>query len=90
MHRQLPALHDRVAVGRTPRTLIWSLGRVQLFRYTPTLPPAQHQPTPLLLVYALINKPYIFDLLPGRIMKGEGEYLVIGGEYRVRQIMCTL
>ena len=46
---------DRVAVGRTPRTLIWSLGRVQLFRYTPTLPPAQHQPTPLLLVYALIS-----------------------------------
>ena len=57
---------DRVAVGRTPRTLVWSLGPVQLFRYTPTLPPAQRQPTPLLLVYALINKPYIFDLLPGR------------------------
>lgn len=30
------------------------------------------------------------DLLPGSIMKGEGEYLVIGGEYRVRQIMCTV
>ncbi|MGD0585103.1 MAG: NAD(+)--dinitrogen-reductase ADP-D-ribosyltransferase, partial [Oryzomonas sp.] len=30
------------------------------------------------------------DLLPGRIMKGEGEYLVIGGEYRVHQVMCTL
>jgi NAD+--dinitrogen-reductase ADP-D-ribosyltransferase len=30
------------------------------------------------------------DLLPGSIMKGEGEYLVIGGEYRVRQVMCTL
>jgi len=30
------------------------------------------------------------DLLPGSIMKGEGEYLVIGGEYRVRRIMCTL
>jgi NAD+---dinitrogen-reductase ADP-D-ribosyltransferase len=29
------------------------------------------------------------DLLPGSIMKGEGEYLVIGGEYRVRKVMCT-
>lgn len=30
------------------------------------------------------------DLLPGSIMKGEGEYLVIGGEYRVRQVLCTV
>jgi NAD+--dinitrogen-reductase ADP-D-ribosyltransferase len=30
------------------------------------------------------------DLLPGSIMKGEGEYLVIGGEYKVRQVMCTV
>jgi NAD+--dinitrogen-reductase ADP-D-ribosyltransferase len=30
------------------------------------------------------------ELLPGSIMKGEGEYLVIGGEYRVRRVLCTL
>jgi len=30
------------------------------------------------------------DLLPGSIMKGEGEYLIIGGEYQVRQVMCTI
>jgi NAD+--dinitrogen-reductase ADP-D-ribosyltransferase len=30
------------------------------------------------------------DLLPNSIMKGEGEFLVIGGEYRVRRVMCTL
>ncbi|MEI7817881.1 MAG: NAD(+)--dinitrogen-reductase ADP-D-ribosyltransferase [Desulfuromonadales bacterium] len=30
------------------------------------------------------------DLLPGSIMKGEGEYLVIGGEYRIRRVMCTV
>jgi len=30
------------------------------------------------------------DLLPNSIMKGEGEYMVIGGEYRVRQVMCTV
>jgi NAD+--dinitrogen-reductase ADP-D-ribosyltransferase len=30
------------------------------------------------------------DLLPGSILKGEGEYLIIGGEYLVRQVMCTV
>lgn len=30
------------------------------------------------------------DLLPGSILKGEGEYLVIGGEYLVQQVMCTI
>lgn len=30
------------------------------------------------------------DLLPNSIMKGEGEYLVVGGEYLVRRIMCTV
>jgi NAD+---dinitrogen-reductase ADP-D-ribosyltransferase len=30
------------------------------------------------------------DLLPNSIMKGEGEYLVVGGEYRVRRVMCTV
>jgi NAD+---dinitrogen-reductase ADP-D-ribosyltransferase len=30
------------------------------------------------------------DLLPGSIMKGEGEYLVIGGEFRVRRLMCSI
>ncbi|HEY3308330.1 MAG TPA: NAD(+)--dinitrogen-reductase ADP-D-ribosyltransferase [Desulfuromonadaceae bacterium] len=29
------------------------------------------------------------DLLPG-ILKGEGEYLVVGGDYLVRQVMCSL
>jgi NAD+--dinitrogen-reductase ADP-D-ribosyltransferase len=30
------------------------------------------------------------DLLPNSIMKGEGEYIVIGGEYRVRVVPCTV
>lgn len=30
------------------------------------------------------------DLLPSSIMKGEGEYIVIGGEYRVRVVPCTI
>ena len=36
-------------------------------------------------------KIFFYDkLLPNNILKGEGEYLVIGGEYRVRRIMCTV
>jgi len=30
------------------------------------------------------------EILPGSIMKGEGEYLVVGGEYKVRRVMCTV
>jgi NAD+--dinitrogen-reductase ADP-D-ribosyltransferase len=30
------------------------------------------------------------DLLPNSIMKGEGEYIVIGGEYGVRVVPCTI
>ena len=46
---------------------------------------------------ALLNRDYgirhVFfydDLLPNSILKGEGEYLVIGGEYRVKRILCTI
>lgn len=36
-------------------------------------------------------KVFFFDqLFPSSIMKGEGECIVIGGEYRVRRIMCTI
>ncbi|HET6419549.1 MAG TPA: NAD(+)--dinitrogen-reductase ADP-D-ribosyltransferase, partial [Geobacteraceae bacterium] len=30
------------------------------------------------------------ELLPNSILKGEGEFIVIGGEYRVKVIPCTL
>jgi polyhydroxyalkanoate synthase len=55
-----------IPVGLTPRRPIWTIGRTVLYRYAPAAAPEQRQRVPLLLVYALINKPYIFDLLPGR------------------------
>lgn len=37
------------------------------------------------------SKVFFFDqLLPTSLLKGEGEYLVIGGEYLVKRVMCTL
>lgn len=38
-----------------------------------------------------LAKIFFYDqLMPGSILKGEGEYLVIGGEYLVKRILCTL
>jgi len=53
-------------VGLTPKEVVWSLNKARLYRYLPVRPPEQRYPVPLLLVYALINKPFIFDLAPGR------------------------
>jgi polyhydroxyalkanoate synthase subunit PhaC len=60
---RLTAESAATPVGLTPRQAIWSLGRTTLYRYHGPAAPTR---PPLLLVYALINKPYIFDLLPGR------------------------
>jgi polyhydroxyalkanoate synthase len=53
-------------VGLTPKDLVWKLNKSTLYRYQPRVPAEQRHPIPLLLVYALINKPFIFDLAPGR------------------------
>lgn len=38
-----------------------------------------------------LAKLFFFDeLLPTSLLKGEGEYLVIGGDYLVKRIMCTV
>lgn len=37
------------------------------------------------------SKIFFFDqLLPTSLLKGEGEYLVIGGDYLVKRVMCTV
>jgi polyhydroxyalkanoate synthase len=55
-----------VPVGLTPKETVWALNKAKLYRYRPTRPAEERHPIPLLLVYALINKPFIFDLCPGR------------------------
>jgi polyhydroxyalkanoate synthase len=65
-----------VPVGLTPKDVVWTLNKAKLFRYRPTQPPESRHPIPLLLVYALINKPFIFDLAPGRSFV---EYMVDQG-----------
>jgi polyhydroxyalkanoate synthase subunit PhaC len=56
----------QVAVGQTPHTTVYEEGRLKLYRYdTPKGQRTEGRP-PVLCIYALINKPYIMDLQPGR------------------------
>ncbi len=52
----------RPEVGCSPKDVVWTRDKVQLYRYHspgPTLGP------PLLLVMSLVSKPYVLDLRPG-------------------------
>ncbi|MDO5634845.1 MAG: alpha/beta fold hydrolase [Micrococcus sp.] len=49
-------------VGVTPRDPVWTYRKVTLYRYRSA---RRTQPVPILLTFALINRPDIFDLRPG-------------------------
>lgn len=53
---------DDARVGTTPREVVWTHRETTLYRYRSS--ERQHA-VPLLLVFALINRPEIFDLRPG-------------------------
>jgi polyhydroxyalkanoate synthase subunit PhaC len=65
----------RVLTGQTPKEVVWAKNKASLYRYEP-----------LLMIYALINRPYVLDLLPGNslveFLVGEGfdVYLLDWGE----------
>src|SRR5437870_5159897 len=61
----------RAQTGQTPKEVVWTKNKAQLYRYEPTT--EKQFPVPVLLVYALINRPYILDLMPGNSLV---EYLV--------------
>jgi polyhydroxyalkanoate synthase subunit PhaC len=61
---RLAAARINVEVGVSPKQEIWALNKTKLYHYWPNLPPEQRKPVPILLVFALINRPYIFDLRP--------------------------
>jgi polyhydroxyalkanoate synthase subunit PhaC len=52
-------------IGQTPKQLIWSLNKAKLYRYAPVVPEEQRHKTPLLLVFAIMNRPHVLDLRPG-------------------------
>jgi polyhydroxyalkanoate synthase len=64
---------DDAVVGATPRDIIWTHRGTTLYRYRSN---ERSHAIPLLLVFALINRPEIFDLRPGssliEYLLGEG------------------
>jgi len=59
------ALTTRSSIAQTPKELVWTLNKAKLYHYVPVVPKEQRHPVPLLLVFALMNRPYILDLRPG-------------------------
>ena len=58
-----------VAVGQSPKRAVWRHGKTTLYRYD--LPPGaprggQAPRRPLLICFALVNRPYVLDLQPDR------------------------
>jgi len=49
----------------TAKETVWTLNKAKLYHYIPQVPKEQRHPVPLLLVFALMNRPYILDLRPG-------------------------
>ena len=49
----------KVATGQTPREVIWTRNKATLYRYVPL--GETRFPVPVLLVYALIDRPFILD-----------------------------
>ena len=61
------------SIGTTPRDVIWTHRKTTLYRYRSS---ARRHAVPVMLVFALINRPEIFDLRPGHsfveFLLGEG------------------
>ncbi len=72
-------------VAQTPKEVIWTLNKAKLYHYIPVAPPDERHPVPLLLVFALMNRPSILDLRPGNsfveymVGKGYDVYLLDWG-----------
>jgi polyhydroxyalkanoate synthase len=55
-----------VAIGVTPKVEVYREDKLVLYRYRPFEEVAQRVRTPLLICYALVNRPYMMDLQPDR------------------------
>jgi polyhydroxyalkanoate synthase len=53
---------DPVETGQTPKEIVWTKNKARLYRYVPE--GEKRHPVPVLLVYALILRPYVLDLVP--------------------------
>ncbi len=58
---RIMAFGGKVPTGTTPKDVVYTRNKTTLYRYRSK---NRRHATPILLVYALINRPYIFDLRP--------------------------
>ncbi len=78
------AAANRCAAGCSPKDPVWQSGKLTLYRYRPILAPAAGS-VPLLIVYALVNRPYMMDLqedrslIRGLLARGLDVYLIDWG-----------
>ena len=52
-------------IAQTPKTLVWTLNKAKLYRYVPVVSEEKLHKIPLLLVFAIMNRPHVLDLRPG-------------------------
>ena len=78
---------ETVEVGETPSEVVYTENKLELHRYSPaSIGEERTQDVPILVVYALINRPYILDLQPDRsvirrlLESGFEVYLIDWGE----------
>jgi polyhydroxyalkanoate synthase len=75
----------KAAIAQTPKETVWTLNKAKLYRYIPVVAPESRHPVPLLLVFALMNRPTILDLRPGHsfieymVRRGYDVYLLDWG-----------
>src|SRR5271165_4828421 len=55
----------KASIAQTPKELVWTLNKARLYRYVPHPETKHPHRTPLLLVFAIMNRPSILDLRPG-------------------------
>lgn len=61
----MKVLSTKAAIAQTPKEQVWALNKARLYRYTPVVAAEDRHRIPLLLVFAIMNRPHILDLRPG-------------------------
>lgn len=65
MQRFNALLTTDAKIALTPKQLLWTLNKTKLYRYAPVVADDERHRVPLLLVFAIMNRPYVLDLRPG-------------------------
>jgi len=58
-------LTTNAEIAQTPKEVVWTLNKAKLYRYIPVVPEGERKKIPLLMVFAIMNRPYVLDLRPG-------------------------